>query len=318
MKPDDLVIGIDVSKQYLDVAFGSQDKATVRLEYTEQKVRELVQHCQQQSPSLIVLESTGGLERPLMTAMLQAGLPVARIQPQRIRYFAKSLGILAKTDRLDAQVLVRYGETARPQPTALPTEQQQQLAGLVARRQQLIEMRVSEENRLSTMPKDVQTNIQEHLDYLHTAIEQIETEIDELIADAPDMREKRDLMVAVPGVGPVTTSVLLARLPELGQLNRKQIVALVGLAPFNKDSGGKSGKRTIYGGRKDVRQALYMATLSATRFNPVIKAFYRRLIDAGKPFKVALVAAMRKLLTILNAILRSRQPWKQPAHQTSP
>ncbi len=318
MNSDNLVIGIDVSKKYLDIAFGPQDKTPEHLEYTEQGVADLVTRLRQTQPAMIVLESTGGLEKPLMIALLQAGLPVARIQPQRIRYFAKSLGLLAKTDQLDARVLAHYGEAAHPKPTPLPTERQQWFAGLVARRTQLIEMRVSEQNRLPTTPKPLQSSIQEHLDYLQAEIARIEKEIDDFIDQTPEMQEKRDIIKSVPGVGNVTASVLLARLPELGHLNRKQIAALVGLAPFNKDSGGRKGKRAIYGGRADVRSVLYMAALSATRFNPVIKSFYQRLVEAGKHHKVALVAAMRKLLTILNAMLRNKQPWTPPAHHTSP
>lgn len=318
MSTHNLVIGVDVSKKYLDVAFGSQDKKPAHLKYTDAAVASLVERLQEARPRLVVLESTGGLEKRLMVALSQANLPVARIQPGRVRHFAKSLGILAKTDRLDARVLARYGETVHPRPTPLPTEQEQLLAGLIARRTQLIDMRVAEQNRLSTAPEAVRSSIQEHLEYLEAEIARIEAEIEGLIERTPEMEEKETLLESVPGVGPVTTSILLARLPELGHLNRKQIAALVGLAPFNRDSGGRKGKRSIHGGRKDVRSVLYMATLSALRWNPVIKAFYQRLVDAGKPRKVALTAAMRKLLTILNAMARDKQPWKPPAHHTSP
>ncbi len=318
MNNDKLVIGVDVSKKYLDVAFGSQDKSPEHLEYTDKAVADLVERLQQLQPAMIVLESTGGFEKPLMVALFQAGLPVARIQPQRIRYFAKSLGLLAKTDQLDARVLAHYGEAVHPSATPLPTERQQWLAGLVARRTQLIEMRVSEQNRLSTTPKSARSSIQEHLAYLQAEIARIEAEIDDFIDQTPQMQEKRDIITSVPGVSNVTAAVLLARMPELGHLNRKQIAALAGLAPYNKDSGGRKGRRAIYGGRADVRKVLYMAALSAARFNPVIRAFYQRLVKAGKQPKVALVAVMRKLLTILNAMVRDRQPWTPPAHHTSP
>ncbi|NOZ70558.1 MAG: transposase [Chloroflexi bacterium] len=317
MSQKELVIGIDISKSHLDIAFGSQDKKGLRLKYDEDGVAELVRRCKTLRPKLIVLESTGGLEKVLMIALLDAELPVARIQPQRIRYFAKSLGILAKTDALDASVLAKFGEAVQPEPTPLPTTEQQRLASLLARRAQLLEMRTAEQNRLSTMPAVVRTHIQEHIDYLQAEIARIEAEIDDLINNTPDMKSKQAILKSTPGVGQVTASLLIARLPELGRLNRKQIAALVGVAPFNQDSGRKNGKRVVYGGRKDVRNMLYMATLSAIRFNPVIQQFYQRLVDIGKPRKVALVAAMRKLLVILNAMVAANKPWRQAVHTSA-
>lgn len=314
MTQKELVIGIDISKSHLDIAFGGQDKKGLRLKYDEDGVAELVRRCKALGPKLIVLESTGGLEKDVMVALLDAALPVARIQPQRIRYFAKSLGILAKTDALDASVLAKFGEAIQPEPTPLPTKEQQRLTSLLARRAQLVEMRTAEQNRLSTMPVEMRTYIQKHLDFLQVEIARIETEIDDLINNTPDMKSKQAILKSAPGVGPITASLLIARLPELGRLNRKQIAALVGVAPFNQDSGRKKGKRAVYGGRKDVRTMLYMATLSAIRFNPVIHQFYQRLVDAGKPRKVALVAAMRKLLVILNAMVAANEPWRQAIH----
>jgi transposase len=315
-----IVVGVDISKKHLDVAFGSSDEAGLRLEYTTQGVSVLVERLQEVQPEIIVLESTGGLEKPLMVALSQAGLPVARIQPQRIRYFAKSLGVLAKTDRLDARVLAHYGEAVHPSASSLPTEEQQLLAGLVARRTQLIEMRVAERNRLPTMPEALQSSIQEHITWLGEEIARLEGKIDDLIAASPEMQAKSEIMESAGGIGRIAAATFLARVPELGQVTRKQIAALVGLAPFNKDSGRHRGKRAIYGGRADVRKVLYMATLSAIRCNPVIREFYQRLVKAGKPRKVAIVAAMRKLLTILNAMVRSMQPWQpqHPAPHTSP
>lgn len=312
-----IVVGIDVSKKYLDIAKGSRDPSPAHVEYNDEQARKIVDQMQEWEPKLIVLEPTGGLERPLMAALLEAGQSVACVQPRRVRYFAKSIGVLAKTDKLDARLLAHFGESTNPSPTKLPTAQQQRLAALLTRRSQLVAMRTSERNHLATGSGEVQASIQEHLTYLNAQIKQGEEEIGDLLEDAPEMRKQREILESVPGVGQITAFTLLGYLPELGQINRKQIAALVGVAPFNKDSGTRRGKRTIYGGRARVRTVLYMATLSATRFNPTIKRFYQRLVDAGKPRKLALVAAMRKLLTILNAMMRTMQPWQFSVH-TSP
>jgi len=318
MEEKKVVVGVDVSKKYLDIAIGSKDPEPAHVEYTEEQVAKIVAELQEKQPELVVLEPTGGLEKRLMTALVEAGLPVARVQPKRIRYFAKSIGLLAKSDRLDARLLARFGESTHPEPTTLPTEEQQELATLLTRRSQLVDMRTAERNHLASASELVKESVQEHLKYLNTQIEQVEQEIDNLLDKTTQMKEQREVLESAPGVGKITAFTLLGYLPELGQLNRKQIAALVGVAPFNKDSGSRRGKRVIYGGRARVRTVLYMATLSAIRFNPTIKRFYQRLIDAGKPRKLAIVAAMRKLLTILNAMLRSMQPWMQPAVHTSP
>jgi transposase len=304
-----LYVGIDVSKDRLDVGAGTSGESWwVGNDLTG--LGSLKDKLGQMQPALIVMESTGGFEALALAELYAAGFQVARVNPGRVREFAKSIGQLAKTDRLDAHLLARFAEAVRPEPSVLPNEGEQQLAALVNRRRQLLEMQVAEQNRLSTAPKQVRPLIREHLDWLKAAIRKLDQELDNFIQASPLWKEKGELLRSVPGVGNVTAFTLLAELPELGLLDRKEIAALVGVAPINHDSGHHTGKRHIHGGRSAVRNILYMATLSATRFNPVIKEFYQRLLKAGKLKKVALVACMRKLLTILNAILRSHSPWR--------
>jgi transposase len=301
-------VGIDVSKEWLDVAVGSQEQPW-RVSNSAEGIADLVARLQPLQVELIVLEATGGLEGMVLAELHAAGLPVARVNPGRVREFAKATGRFAKTDRLDARTLAQYAHAIHPDPVHLPNADEQYLAALVSRRRQLLDMLVAEKNRLPTTPKPVQGRVRKHLDWLKAEIQALEQEIDEFIRRTPLWREKDELLKSVPGIGDVTACTLLAELPELGQLNRKQIAALVGVAPFNRDSGRFQGKRHIRGGRSSVRTPLYMATLAATRFNPVIRTFYHHLLAQGKEKKVALVACMRKLLTILNAILRHRQPW---------
>jgi transposase len=307
-KSTSLSVGIDVSKEWLDVAVGAQEQPW-RVANSAEGIADLVVRLQPLGPELIVLESTGGLEGMVLAELHAAGLPVARVNPGRVREFAKATGRLAKTDRLDARTLAQYAQAIHPDPVHLPSEDEQYLAALVSRRRQLLDMRVAEKNRLPTTPKRLQARVRKHLDWLKAEIHALEQEIDEFIRRTPLWREKDELLKSVPGIGEITACTLLAELPELGQLNRKQIAALVDVAPFNRDSGRFQGKRQIRGGRSSVRTPLYMATLAATRFNPVIHSFYHHLLAQGKEKKVALVACMRKLLTILNAILRHRQPW---------
>jgi transposase len=303
-------IGIDVAKASLEVAFGHEEQAPVeRIPYTPEHVARLVERLRQLQPTLIVLEATGGLERPLMEALQQAELLVVRVQPQRVRALAKAEGLLAKTDRLDARLLARFGERIRPPATAAPDAQQQELRDLLARRTQLLQMRTAERNRLQTAGPAVRKRIQVHLDWLDQALLEIERDIEERFNSTDDLPPQQKLLQSVPGIGKITAQILLIRLPELQSQDRKAIAAFVGVAPMANQSGSKEKKRRIYGGRRDVRNVLYMATLSAIRCNPVIRAFYERLRQAGKPSKVALVAAMHKLLTILNAILRHKRPW---------
>lgn len=301
-------VGIDVAKDHLDVAFGANDKP-VRVEYTAEGLETLIQRLKEMQPTLVVLESTGGLEVRLMAELCAAKIDVARVNPKRVREFAKASGRLAKTDQLDARTLLQYGEAIRPAATPLPGEQEQELAALLSRRRQLVAMRVMEQNRLNTAAEKMRPHIEKHLTWLDEEIAVIEQEISDFIQNSPDWAEKDALLQSVPGIGPVTALTLLAVLPELGKIDRKKIAALVGVAPFNRDSGRSKGKRHIHGGRPEVRSVLYMAVISAIRFNVVIKEFYERLLKAGKEKKVAIVACMRKLLTIVNAMLRNHQTW---------
>lgn len=303
-----LFIGIDVAKVTLDLEVrptGRQQRFT----RDEDGIAELVNAVVPLSPTLIVLEATGGLEIPVVAALCAAGLAVAVVNPRQVRDFAKAIGRLAKTDGIDATVLAMFAEKIRPEARPLRDAEQQQLAELTGRRRQLIAMRTMERNRLSTA-KSMRQRIQAHIDWLNEQLKEIDDDLAKRLRDSPVWKAKDDLLRGFNGVGDVTSRTLMAELPELGTLNRKQIASLVGLAPFNRDSGTLRGKRCIWGGRAEVRSVLYMAALSAVRCNPVIKAFHARLIQAGKAKKVALVACMRKILTILNAMVRDNQPWQ--------
>ena len=305
------LIGIDVSTAQLDVA-SSTSTQPARFANTVEGIQQLLHYLTPLAPSLIVLEATGGLEIPVMAELQAAHWPVARVQPARVRQFAKAAGLLAKTDPLDAALLVHYGQAFHPSVTPLPSADEQALAAQVTRRRQLIEMRIAEHNRLATAPASMRPLIHEHLDWLETHIHQLDDQIRAFIDRTPPWAEKDHLLQSVPGVVPVLSAAVLTDLPELGTLNRKQIAALAGVAPYNRDSGRQRGKRRIRGGRAALRSVLYMATIAATRFNAAIRTFYQRLVKAGKEKKVAIVACMRKLLAILNAILRTKQPWKSP------
>ena len=301
-------IGIDVSKDWLDIVVIPSGE-TWRTENTEDKIGVLVEKLETLKPERIVIEATGGYERLVTTKLYLAGLPVCRVNPRRVRYFARSLGQLAKNDKLDAKVLARFGEMVQPALTQLPSEQEQLLSALLTRREQLSAILVAEKNRLGTAPAKVRPSLNEHITWLKNQLKQLDKEVDAFINDTPDLKEEDDLLLEVQGVGKKTAAKLIADVPELGACDRKQIAALIGTAPYDHDSGYKKGQRAISGGRPDVRSVLYMATLAATRFNPVIKEFYQRLLKAGKKKKVAIVACMRKLLTILNAIIRDRKHW---------
>lgn len=302
-------IGIDVSKVHLDIAVRPTNECWQENNDT-QGISNLVEKLTGLRPTLIVLEATGGYEMPGACALAAAKLPVAVVNPRQARDFAKSLGRLAKTDKIDALMLARFGESVRPEPRDMPDEQAIQLQALLVRRRQLIEMLVAEKNRMHTTHRTVRLHLQQHIDWLQKELDEIDRDLHDQLRQSPVWREKEDLLRSVPGVGPVTTITLLAELPELGQLNRKQIAALVGVAPFNCDSGKMRGQRAIWGGRACVRNTLYMATLSASRFNPIIRAHFQHLINQGKPAKVALVACMRKLLTILNAMIHAMKAWQ--------
>jgi len=316
--PAAVYVGIDVSAATLDVACGAEATIIETFTNTEPGRQSLVEKLREWQPTLIVVEATGGLERWVMAECQAAGFHVARVQPARVRNFAKALGARAKTDALDARLLARFGQTLRPPATPLPSAEAQQLAAWVTRRRQLLDMRVAEDNRLKTAPDSVRPLIQEHLTWLTTQITQLEERIRDFIDRTPDWAAKDEILQSTPGIGPVTAATLLTDLPELGTLNRKQIAALVGVAPYNHDSGGQHGQRHCHAGRTALRSVFYMATLAATRFNPTIKTFYDRLVKAGKEKKVAIVACMRKLLTILNAMLHTKQAWKLIPAKSNP
>jgi transposase len=263
-------------------------------------------------PALVVLEATGGLERLAAAALAAAGLPVAVVNPRQVRDFARAVGQLAKTDALDAQLLARFGEAVRPPPRPLPDAEQQALTALLARRRQVVTMLTAERQRRDVARPPVRERVQAHVAWLEGELAALDADLGRALRASPVWRAKEDLLRSVPGVGPVVATTLLAELPELGTLDRKRIAALVGLAPLACDSGTQRGKRVVWGGRGRVRTALYMAALAGIRFNPVVRAFYRRLLAAGKPKKVALTACSHKLLLILNAILQAGAPWRPP------
>jgi transposase len=306
-------VGIDVSQTRFDIAIRPGSSFTIA--HDEPAIATLVEQLRTLSPTLIILEATGGLEVPLTSALATAGLPVVVVNPRQVRDFAKASGHLAKTDALDAQTLAQFAEVMRPTPRPLPDAEARALAAVLARRRQLVEMLTAEKNRLLTAPPATRKSLRAHIAWLERELEHIETDLAATIRRSPVWREKEELLRSVPGVGPVLTSTLLANLPELGTLTHKQIAALVGVAPLNRDSGTMRGRRTVWGGRAQVRTVLYMNAVVAARFNPVIRTFYERLCGAGKPKKVALTACMRKLLTMLNAMLKHHTPWRQEAVQ---
>jgi transposase len=304
-------IGIDVAKAQFEWACLPSGE-TGRVPNAEEGIRELVAHCQALTPTLIVLEATGGYAAALVAALATAGLPLVVVNPRQVRDFAKATGQLAKTDAIDAQVLALFAERVRPALRPLPDEAVQALDALLTRRRQLVEMLTAERNRLLIARPPVRRDLQQHIRFLERRLREADDDLHTAVKASPLWRVKDDLLQSVPGVGRVVSLTLLAELPELGQLSHKEIAALVGVAPLNRDSGTLRGKRLVYGGRAPVRAVLYMAALVASKCNPVIRRFYQRLRAAGKPAKVALTACMRKLLIILNAIARSGTPW-QPA-----
>ena len=308
MKQEETYVGIDVAKARVDIATRPGGDVW-SVDYDEQAVSELVSSLLAMEPTMVLLEATGGLEVPLVSALAAAALPVVVVNPRQVRDFARATGKLAKTDALDAQVLAHFAEAVRPWVRPLRDADTQELNFLTTRRSQLVTMLVSEKNRLGRASHSVRPRIQSHITWLEQELSDLENDLREALRRSPVWREKDDLLRSVPGVGEQLSLSLLAYLPELGTLNRKQIAALVGVAPFNRDSGPRRGKRSVWGGRIRVRATLYMAALSASRYNPVLRVFYQRLLAAGKPKKVALTACMRKLLTILNAMIRSGQHW---------
>jgi len=309
VNPARIYVGIDVAKDRLDVAQRPGTEAWWASN-DEQGIADLVERLKALHPALVVLEATGGIELPLVGALAAARLPVVVVNPRQTREFARATGRLAKTDAIDAQVLARFAQAVQPALRPLPDAASQQLSSLLTRRRQVVEMLTAEKNRLRTAAPAVCDHIKEHILWLERSLSELDSELGQAIHSSDIWRAQNNLLQSAPGVGPVLSTTLLAELPELGSLNRKEIAALVGVAPLNRDSGILRGRRTVWGGRSQVRATLYMAALVATRFNPVIRAFYQRLEAAGKPKKVALTACMRKLLTILNAMVRHQIPWQ--------
>ncbi len=301
-------VGIDVALERLDVAIRPSGTEW-REEHTLDGISRLVSKVQSSGAHLVVVESTGGLETALVGELAGEGVAVAVVNPRQVRDFARAVGRLAKTDALDAQVLAHFGEATQPEPRPLAEPDTQQLQALVARRRQIVGMLTAEGNRLRRASRSVRPGIQRHIDWLEQERGNLDQEMGDFLRESPLWRVKEQLLRSVPGVGPVLTATLLANLPELGSLDRRRIAALVGVAPFNRDSGLWRGRRSIWGGRSAVRAALYMATLVASRCNPVIRTYYQRLLAAGKTKKVALTACARKLLTILNAMVKHGESW---------
>ena len=314
MSSTPVTIGIDVSKAHLEVAARPSGEAW-QVPNTEVGVSQLIEQLKSLSPQLIVLEASGGWEVLAASSLAEAGLPVAVVNPRQVRDFARAIGQLAKTDALDAQVLARFAEVVHPTPRPLADAEQQALTALLARRRQVLSMLVAERNRLGTARAPVRSRVQAHIRWLEQELADLDDELGRTIRQSPAWREREALLRSVPGIGPATALTLLAELPELGQLDRKRIATLVGLAPLNCDSGTLRGKRVVWGGRARVRSALYMAALVATRHNPVVHRFYLRLLTAGKPKMVALTACMHKLLLILNALVRHHTVWHSAALQ---
>lgn len=302
-------VGIDVSKDTLDACLLQQNQNfTVDNHYTG--LDQIIRQLKKLDACLIVLEATGGYEIPVAASLHDAGFDVAVVNPRQVRDFARSVGQLAKTDRIDAQIIARFAQATNPRPKAVPSAEHLMLKELNTRRRQLIDMRTADKNRLGAVhSREVQDDLAVHIRWLNKRIDRLNKDLGQIIRNSPIWREKDNLLKSVPGVGDTLSRTLLAALPELGRVNRREITKLVGLAPLNRDSGRMRGRRTIWGGRSSVRAVLYMATLSATRYNPVIASMYRRLLDAGKDKKLALTACMRKLLIILNVILKTYVPW---------
>lgn len=305
-------VGIDVCKARLDVALLPRGEA-LSLTNDEEGIEALTEKLVEASATLVVLEATGGYERPLVAALAASQIAVAVLNPRQARDFAKATGRLAKTDKIDALVLARFAEAIRPTPKAPPEAEALEFQAILARRRQIIGMMVAEKNRLgASTSKKVRSRLEAHIRWLEKELARIDRDLEEVINQSPTFKENEALLRSVPGVGPVLSRTLLAELPELGSLSPRELSALVGVAPLNRDSGIFRGRRSVWGGRAKVREALYMGALIASRHNPHIKTFYERLVASGKPKKVALVACMRKLLTILNAVMRDRTPWRSP------
>jgi transposase len=302
-------VGLDVSKDRLDVAVLGE-RPEKQVDNTQEGIEKLVQWMQEMEPELIVVEATGGYQRAVVEALFVAGLAVAVVNPARVRQFARACGLLAKTDKLDAQVLAVFGQRVQPKPYTGKSEAEKQLSALLVRRRQLEEMLKAEQNRLRTTSPSLKSSLEQVIACLKEQKKRLDEQIQQFLQEQQAWHEQTQILSSAPGVGPVTTATLLAELPELGKMDRKKIAALVGVAPMNYDSGRKRGYRKTKGGRSNVRSVLYMSTLVATRHNPLIRAQYQQLLKRGKEKKVALTACMRKFLTILNAMQRDQQPFR--------
>ena len=305
----DVYAGIDVSKEYLDMAILPVGEMK-RYSNDEAGIEKLSLRIKRLAAQLVVMEPTGGLEAPLAGALTAEGINVAVVNARQVRDYARATGKLAKTDKIDALLMAEFASVIKPEVRKLRDEETEEIKANVSRRRQLLEMLKAEHNRLAIARKHLKPHILSHIEYLKKEIADIDRDLRQRIEGSPIWRVKDNLLQSIPGVGKVLSATILAELPELGKLNRRKIAALVGVAPFNRDSGTMRGKRSVWGGRASVRSVLYMATLVSTRFNPVIKSFYERLLAKGKAKKVAIVACMRRLLTIMNAILRTQKAWQ--------
>ena len=305
-------VGMDVSKDKLDVAIWGE-KGCLEFSNSKRGIAKLVKHMLALGSKLIVVEATGGYEEEVVQALFEAGLPVALVSPQRVRQYARAKGLLAKTDQIDAQVLADFGKKLQPRLYVGKSEERRRLSALMGRRRQLNEMLQAEKNRLRTKDQSLQGSLERVIDCLKAELDSVDQEIEQFLGEHQDLEEQEKLLRTAKSVGRVTAATLLADLPELGQLDRKEIAALVGVAPMNRDSGRKRGHRKTQGGRPDVRSALYMSALTGIRYNPIMKAQYDHLVKRGKEKKVAITACMRKMLTILNAMMRDQQPFRLTA-----
>jgi transposase len=302
-------VGIDVSKDRLDVAMLGEERGW-QVDNTQAGIAKLVQQMQEVCPELIVVEASGGYQRAVVEGLFHAGLCVAVVNPARVRQFARACGLLAKTDKLDAQVLAVFGQRVQPKPYTGKSETEKHLGALLVRRKQVEEMLKAEQNRLRTVSSSLRGSVERSIAFLKEEKKILDEQIQQFLAEQEAWQEQMEILKSTPGVGMVTTATLLAELPELGKMDRKKIAALVGVAPMNYDSGKKRGYRKTKGGRTNVRSVLYMSTLVATRYNPLIRTQYQHLLKRGKEKKVALTACMRKFLTILNAMMRDQQPFR--------
>jgi len=307
-------VGIDVAQEQLDIATTADQTWSVKQH--PRALAALARRLVKLAPARIIVESTGKLEQELVVVLAEAHLPVVVVNPRQVRDFAKATGVLAKTDRIDARVLARFGEAVKPDVRPLPDEQTRDLMALVARRRQLHQMLRAEQQRLLRVAPTLKTSLERHIAYLKKQLAQLDEDLHDALRKSPVWQEHFDLLQSVPGIGPTTAATMIAELPELGRLSRHEIAALVGVAPFNRDSGKWKGKRSTWGGRAPVRSALYMATLVAKQHNPYIRTYFNRLVARGKAKKTALVACMRKLIVILNTMLKNHQAWN-PKFQTA-